>query len=127
MLEILIFFACILMQANSLPHRYTVDSVRRVATETILPYFMHQWESASTGEDLGTAKHGKGSTSSVKSKKSKKKSGSKSVKSNASKESRLELVNDANGGVLPHSVSKQFILDEYDNFDDFLEMVISFG
>jgi hypothetical protein len=36
-------------------------------------------------------------------------------------------VNDANGGVLPHSVSKQFILDEYDNFDDFLEMVISFG
>lgn len=28
---------------------------------------------------------------------------------------------------MAESVSKQFILDDYENFDDYLEMVISFG
>ena len=107
--------------------RYTVDSVRRVATETVLPHLMHKWEGVSAAGEIISQRSGEGtdSSESKKRKKKGKKGGSKETRASANMDQAAS--SEAVTKELPEGVAKQFILDEYDNFDDFLEMVISFG
>jgi len=75
---------------------YTTDSVRRLLTESVLPWLVNKYESRSF----------------------------------ASQEDRKISPSDTKSKIMSKSdvsLSKEYILDEYDAFDDYLEMVIAFG
>ena len=101
---------------------------------------LHEWSASGTGalsEEENSSKQktapgaskGKGKGKSKdKKKKDKKKAGS--TEALLAPAGGSVPAEEEAGGVyaeLPESVAKQFILDDYENFDDYLEMVISFG
>jgi hypothetical protein len=131
--------------------RYTADSIRRLATETVLPYLMHEWaarsssssSSPSSSSVIAAEVHKQNNHSSSGGSRGKKGKSQKKKKKSApkgSQESSAHGDETSPGGAgsgsgsgsdapraLPDSVAKQFVLDDYENFDDYLEMVISFG
>lgn len=86
---------------NDLFGLYTTDSIRRVATESILPWVVNKWESKTMKDEIKSKKNDEVDQS-------KKKKGSTPPSSLT-------------------SLEDEFVLDEYEAFDDYLEMVIAFG
>ncbi len=85
--------------------RYTTDSIRRVATETLLPWLVNVYEK----RELNASK------------------ASQHNATDAKKNDDI-IAKDISDTVAKHktiNVAEEFVLDEYEQFDDYLEMVSS--